>query len=178
MSVRSHTTRDSYRSRPLHNSSRKTESETEFEDNAPCAACKNCEYKQMVDEAIAEEEREQQEPVGYKIQNPKVRASLNIPRKQEDYSRDLEQEQEKKQPGLLKRFSQYVAKNQKANADAGETSLFDDMQKWGGGIMTGAGKLGQEEIDGLDRKKAATGKRDPRKDDELVDFLTGKKAKR
>jgi hypothetical protein len=44
--------------------------------------------------------------------------------------------------------------------------------------MSGAGKLGQEEIDGLDRRKAATAQRDPRKDDELVDFLSGKKTRK
>jgi len=177
MSVRSHTTRDSYRSRPLHNSSRRTESETGFEDNAPCAACKNCEYKQMVDEAIAEEEREQQEP-GYKIQNPKVRALRQVQQPQEREQYEHREGTEKKPAGLFKRFGNYIAKNQAANKAAGDTSLMDDLTKWGGGIMSGAGQLGQEEIDGLDRRKAATGKRDPRKDDELVDFLTGKKAKR
>ena len=175
MPVRSHTTRDSYRSRPVHTKvSARREPEPEYEDNAPCEACKNCEYKQMVEAAMEEEEREQQKPVGYKIQPLKGRSARQVPQEREEYSGT----EQKTAPGLFKRFGNYIAKNQAANKAAGESSLFDDMQKWGGGIMTGAGKLGQEEIDGLDRKKASTAQRDPRKDDDLVDFLTGKKARK
>lgn len=183
MSVRSHYTRDSYMNRPLHarDSRRNAEPEPkpEYEDNAPCEACKNCEYKQLVETAMMEDEREreQQEPIGYKIQHPKARASMQVPQPQRP-SYEYREGVEKKPEGILKRFSNYVAKNQAANRAAGDTSLMEDLAKWGGNISAGAAKLGEEEISGLDRKKASTGNRDPRKDDDLVDFLTGKKARK
>lgn len=176
MSVRSHYTRDSYMNRPLHvRTRRNAEPKPEYEDNAPCEACKNCEYKQLVETAIEEDEQDRErQSARYQIQYPKVQATRQVPQYQEDYR----EPEEKKPEGLLKRFGKYIAKNQAANKAAGDTSLMDDLVKWGGGISAGAARLGEEEIAGLDRRKADTGKRDPRKDDELVDFLTGKKARK
>jgi hypothetical protein len=85
----------------------------------------------------------------------------------------MQKEPEQQKKGILSRFGAYVAKNQKAMRDAGEKTLGDEMGDWGKGILSGAGKLGQEEIDGLSRKKSV--KKSNEEDDELIDFLSGKK---
>jgi hypothetical protein len=81
--------------------------------------------------------------------------------------------------GLFQRFCDYRSRNLKAMKAAGETSLMDDLQGTGGswmkGIANGAGSLGEEEIANISARKRA--KHDPSADDELTDFLMGKKRK-
>jgi hypothetical protein len=157
--------------RPLHRRSRTNpEPITTQEYKDPCEACKNCEYKQMVISAMSDMSSKIDKPTAlpfFEHYPPKVGFDARNPIKDE-----------KKPEGILKRFSQYIAKNQAANKAAGDTTLMEDLGKWGANISSGAAKLGEEEIAGLDRRKASTAQRDPRKDDELVDFLTGKKARK
>jgi len=168
MSIRSHYTRDSYMNRPLH---RRSRNNPELKNKDPCDACENCEYKQMVISAMSD--------IPSKFDSPSHEPDNYIPKVGFEYTKKYPtQTQESKSDGLFKRFSRYIAKNQAANKAAGDTTLMEDVVKWGANISSGAAKLGEEEIAGLDRKKAATGQRDPRKDDELVDFLTGKKTRK
>jgi hypothetical protein len=79
--------------------------------------------------------------------------------------------------GLFAKFGAYVANNQRKNREAGDTSLFEDLGKYANNISKSAGKLGEEEIAGISKKKSATQKPSSKDDDDedTIDFLMGKK---
>jgi hypothetical protein len=90
----------------------------------------------------------------------------------------LETPMEKPKKGLLGRFGAYVAKNQKANRDAGETSLFDDLGKYANNITDGCAKLGEEESAAISKRNSASRRTDhSNEDDDKINFLMGKRKK-
>jgi hypothetical protein len=75
---------------------------------------------------------------------------------------------------LLKRFGDYVAKNQADMKAAGETSLMEDLSDMGKKMFNNAGQLGQEEIDRINKKSADA----KQNDEEIMDFMVGKRKNR
>jgi len=81
-------------------------------------------------------------------------------------------------PGFFSKFQKYVANNQAANRKAGDTSLTEDLVKWGGNLASGAAALGQEEMNYIENKKKTRNvsrKDRVEEDEDTLDFLMGKK---
>jgi hypothetical protein len=198
MSIRSHYTKDSYMNRPRRVIPEpNTESDVVYEDKAPCEACKNCEYKQLVEAAMEEDEKERN-VMSYKIQPLPARATMQVPQApiqypqqypqqaypeqypQQQYQPPQQPENGGKKPGLFKRFGDYVARNQAANKAAGETSLTDDLMSfgktYGKGLSEGAARVAGEEISKIDKQRSI--QRTDKEDDDLINYLSGKKSKK
>lgn len=126
--------------------------------------CRQCPYKQFAEKMI-----NQQTP---SVLQPVVDTGTSTE------SGDIVLQAKKE--GLFTRFQKYVAKNREANRKAGDTPLMEDLVKWGGNLAAGAAALGQEEVDGLERKKKINMSRREREqhDEETLDFLMGKKTKK
>jgi hypothetical protein len=176
MSIRSHYSNDSQLRRPLtHGGSRRNTVPTpipkepeEFTDFLPCEACKRCPYKGIADKVLDDKTS--------KIPQSKPITAMRTEQTTPETIPLLATPIEPKKKGLLGRFGDYVARNQAANKAAGDTSLMDDLSKWGGGITKGMASLGEEEIAGLDKKRGV--KKSAKDDEELLDFLQGKKVRK
>jgi hypothetical protein len=131
--------------------------------------CKVCVYKILVEKAMKENPND---PIPF-VQSATTKAPVV------GTTQQPAPVPEKK--GALARFSAYIAKNQAANRAAGETSLSDELsnfgKSYGKGISEGAASLGMEEIANVNKRKSDTAKRNPKDDDDLIDFLSGKRPK-
>lgn len=169
MSVRSHYTENSYRNmRATMGNRAKWKSK----------ACENCIYRIQVETMTS----------GGAVM-PEIPNAENLTPKQ------LVREQRRRQPvnqqvpvqatqipgqeatekkTLFKRLGDYVAKNQADMKAAGETSLMEDLSDMGKKMFNNAGQLGQEEIDRINKKSAAS----KQNDEEIMDFMIGKRKNR
>lgn len=164
--------------------------QVEPQEYEPTEACARCPYKRLVEKAMGGNQPAQPLIVVPQNYQPQPQAIYQSPQpvQQQPVQQPIMQQQTQpvqqqpvQQPnekvGLLTRFRRYVAKNQADMKAAGETTLSEDMAKvggnWLGGISSGAAKMGQEEIDSLTRKKSK--KASVEEDEELLDFLQGKK---
>jgi len=168
MSVRSHYTENSYRNmRATMGNRAKWKSK----------ACENCIYRLQVETMTS----------GGAVM-PEIPNAENLT------PRQLVREQRRRQPvnqqvpvqvtqlpgettekkSLLKRFGDYVAKNQADMKAAGETSLMEDLSDMGKKMFNNAGQLGQEEIDRINKKSADA----KQNDEEIMDFMVGKRKNR
>jgi len=180
MSIRSHYSKDSYTNRPLTNGgSRRNRTPSPIpvealppEDNDMPVDCKRCPYKRLVDKALIETEDNPTEQATYRTKE--YRSNVEpITRRSIPAAEPVDE----KPRGLFKRFGDYIAKNQAANKAAGETSLTEDLmnfgKSYGKGLSDGAASLGMEEIANINKKKSI--KRTEKEDDELINFLSGKR---
>ena len=128
--------------------------------------CNQCVYKKQVEKMM-------QQFGGNAVQCPTDYQQNYGPR---PTPAPLETPMEKPKKGLLGRFGAYVAKNQKANRDAGETSIFDDLGKYANGITDGCARLGEEESAAINKKKS-TQMAKKYDDQDTIDFCMGKRKK-
>jgi hypothetical protein len=174
MSIRSHNSRDSYLNRPLTNGGsrrNRTPSPIPPEALAPeetedfCEECKKCPYKRLVEKAM--------------IGNADKPMTDNVNKSQDPKQPQPESKSDKPR-GLFKRFGDYVAKNQAANKAAGDTSLTDDLvsfgKSYGKGLSDGAARVAGEEIAKIDKQRSV--QKSEEEDDELINFLSGKKKRK
>lgn len=82
---------------------------------------------------------------------------------------------DEKPKGLLRRFGDYVAKNQADLKAAGETSLMEDLSDMGKKMFNQAGQLGEEETARIRNLSGTSGTQRKESDDEVIDFLIGKR---
>jgi hypothetical protein len=130
------------------------------------AKCKTCIYKILVEKAMREN------PDNF-VQSATTQTPV--------VGTTAQPSQVPEKKSALARFSAYIAKNQAANRAAGDTSLSEELsnfgKSYGKGISDGAASLGMEEIANVNKRKADTAKRNPKDDDDLIDFLSGRKPK-
>lgn len=188
MAIRSHRTKDTYMNRPLtHGGSHRRTTPSSLPEqtlptNDPCEACKRCPYKRLVEKALNDEQVQVIPKISIKkeLKPVPIEPSTSLIQQQQNVQPVIQSQQKQPNPpekvGLFTRFSRYVAKNQAANKAAGDTSVMEDLMKYGAGITKGAARLGQEEIEGVNKKKSVT--KSAQDDDELLDFLSGKRPRK
>ncbi len=62
-------------------------------------------------------------------------------------SGEVQHKEPQKRKSILRRFGEYVARNQAALRAAGETTLAEDLSDMGRKMCNGLGSLGEEELD-------------------------------
>jgi len=71
----------------------------------------------------------------------------------------VRQQQPQENKSILRRFGEYIARNQAAMKAAGETTLMEDLAEMGKKMFNGLGSLGEEELEKISgRSQRATRK--------------------